>query len=128
MLDRLFVYGTLRKDIRNSRFPVLAMEAGEVTFVGYARIQGRLFDLGEYPGLLLPGDPGAWVRGEVYALSNPRDTLARLDDYEGGEFERVELDAVLDSGDRSKAWVYAYAGSVTGRREILSGDYVDAVS
>ena len=123
MLDRLFVYGTLRKDIGNSRFHVLAREAREVTFVGHGRIQGRLFDLGAYPGLVLSDDSGTRVRGEVYALSNPRETLSRLDDYEGSEFERVERSVVLDSGASDKAWVYAYAGPTAGKREIPSGDY-----
>jgi gamma-glutamylcyclotransferase (GGCT)/AIG2-like uncharacterized protein YtfP len=124
MLDRLFVYGTLRKDIGNSRFHVLAREAREVTFVGHARIQGRLFDLGTYPGLVLSDDPGARVRGEVYALSNPQEILSRLDDYEGSEFERVERDVVLDSGASGKAWVYIYAGTTDDGPEILSGDYL----
>jgi len=131
MLDRLFVYGTLRNDIQKSMFHVLAAEAREVTFVGHGRIQGRLFDLGEYPGLVLSGDPARWVHGEVYALDNPSETLSRLDDYEGcgpndrkpHEFERVERDIVLDSGASDKAWVYSYAGSVANKREILSGDY-----
>ncbi|MGH9197662.1 MAG: gamma-glutamylcyclotransferase family protein, partial [Acidimicrobiia bacterium] len=61
----LFVYGTLRKDIRNSMFHLLAREA---TFVGGARAQGRLFHLGEYPGLVPSRAPGSWVHGEVYAL------------------------------------------------------------
>ena len=110
---------------------MLAQEAQEATFVGYARIQGRLFDLGEYPGLVLSGDPGSWVRGEVYALGNPRETLSRLDDYEGcgpndptpHEFERAEEIAVLDSGASDRAWVYVYRGSTANKREIVSGDY-----
>jgi gamma-glutamylcyclotransferase (GGCT)/AIG2-like uncharacterized protein YtfP len=131
MLDRLFVYGTLRKDVRNSKFHLLAREASEATFVGHARIQGRLFDLGEYPGLVLSGDPGSWVNGEVYAFHNPQRTLSRLDAYEGcglndpqpHDFERVERDVVLDSGARHRAWLYVYNGPTADKREILSGDY-----
>lgn len=123
MLDLLFVYGTLRKDVRNSKFRMLAQKANEVTFVGHARVQGRLFHLGGYPGLVLSNDPGAWVRGEVSSLADPNETLSRLDDYEGQEFERVETDVVLDSGLQDKAWVYIYKGSIAGRQEIASGDY-----
>ena len=109
--------------------------AREAKFVGRARIQGRLFRLGEYPGLVLSRDPDRWVHGEVYALDRPSDTLpdtlARLDDYEGcgpddpepHEFERVEQDIILESGARDKAWVYIYEGSTANMREILSGDY-----
>ena len=131
MLDRLFVYGTLRKDVRNSKFQMLEQEAGEVTFSGTARIRGWLFQLGNYPGLVLSDDPGEWVRGEVYVLTRPGETLSRLDDYEGCgpndtqpyEYERVAAEIVLDSGSRERAWVYVYKGSIAGRREIASGDY-----
>jgi gamma-glutamylcyclotransferase (GGCT)/AIG2-like uncharacterized protein YtfP len=67
----------------------------------------------------------------VYALDNPPDTLARLDEYEGcgpndpepHEFERIEIDVVRESGERETAWVYVYRGSTTKKQEILSGDY-----
>ena len=82
---------------------------------------------------MLSGDPGSWVRGEVYTLDNPHDTLSRLDDYEGcgpndpkpHEFERVERDVVLDSGASDRAWVYRYGRSTANKREISSGDYLN---
>ena len=110
-------------------FHLLARKA---RFVGRARVQGRLFHLGEYPGLVPSRDPGLWVHGEVYALENPPDTLARLDDYEAcgpndpepHEFERVEKQVVLESGTRDNVWVYVYRGSTTDKKEISSGDYL----
>ncbi len=128
MTRRLFVYGTLRKDGGTEMFHMLAREA---TFVGRARMQGRLYQLGEYPGLVPSRDPGSWVHGEVYALDNPTETLALLDDYEGcgpndpqpHEFQRVEHDVVLESGEKDRVWVYVYRGSVSGKQEIMSGDY-----
>lgn len=129
MTNRLFVYGTLRRDSQHGMFDLLAPQT---SFFGRARVQGRLLDLGEYPGLVPSGDPGSWVSGEVYALENPPDTLARLDEYEGcgpddpepHEFERVEMEVVLESGARDKAWVYVYRGSTADKREIPSGDYL----
>ena len=128
MTERLFVYGTLRKDSRRSMHHMLAQQA---RFVGYARTRGRLYQLGGYPGLVSSGEPRAWVRGEVYALERPSEVLARLDDYEGCgpndakpyEFERVQGEVVLESGETSLAWIYLYAGALVGRREIASGDY-----
>lgn len=105
-------------------FHLLAQAARQVTFAGNARIQGQLFDLGHYPGLVFSCEPDSWVRGEVYILDHPRDTLSRLDDYEGNEFVRVEMDVVLDSGPSGKAWVYTYGGSTVNKRRILSGDYL----
>lgn len=110
---------------------MLGWETHEAAFVAYARIQGRLIQLGEYPGLVPSGDPARWVRGEVYALDNPSETLSRLDDYEGcgpndpkpHEFERVAKDVLLDCGASDKAWVYIFRGSTANKREILSGDY-----
>jgi gamma-glutamylcyclotransferase (GGCT)/AIG2-like uncharacterized protein YtfP len=129
MPSKLFVYGTLRKDNRNSMSQLLA---GKARLLGRARMQGRLFDLGEYPGLVLSRDPDSWVYGEVYALDNPDETLACLDDYEGcgpndsvpHEFERIRNDVILESGERDIVWVYVYRGSTAGKREILSGDYL----
>ena len=131
MPELLFVYGTLRKDVRDSKFRILEQEAGEVTFSGCARIQGRLFEIGRYPGLVLSHNAGAWVRGEVYSIGRPEETLARLDEYEGCgandtqpcEYERVEAGIVLDDGSRERAWVYVYQRPTAGRREIASGDY-----
>ena len=130
MTSLLFVYGTLRKDSENGMFHLLRREA---SFVGRARMQGRLFHLGGYPGLVPCSDPGSFVRGEVYNLTNPAVTLACLDGYEGcgtsdpepHEFERIENGVLLEDGGRGNAWVYVYKGSTTGRREIVSGDYLE---
>jgi hypothetical protein len=58
----LFVYGTLRlggsNDIR--RF------GPHSRLVGPARVQGRLHDLGPYPGMVLGGP--AWVWGELHLI------------------------------------------------------------
>lgn len=125
---RLFVYGTLRKDSRSSKHRMLAQGT---RFVGHARTRGRLYDLGSYPGLVLPGAPDAWVRGEVYALERAPEILARLDEYEGcgpnrakpHQYERVQGTVVMDTGEEGLAWVYVFKGSVAGKNEILSGDY-----
>jgi gamma-glutamylcyclotransferase (GGCT)/AIG2-like uncharacterized protein YtfP len=130
MTRRLFVYGTLRKDARSSKHHLLGPAANPV---GRARTRGRLHDLGEYPGLVLSADPDAWVYGEVYELGDPAEALARLDDDEGcgsrdpgpHEFEREELFAELESGKRTRTWVYVYKGSVEGRPELTSGDSFD---
>jgi gamma-glutamylcyclotransferase (GGCT)/AIG2-like uncharacterized protein YtfP len=126
--DRLLVYGTLRKGSRNSMHHMLANSA---MLVGQARTNGRLYDLGEYPGLVPSSEPDAWVHGELYVLENAPEALARLDDYEGCgprharpyEFERVLREVVLNSGESCLAWVYLYTGMLDGKDEIPSGDY-----
>jgi gamma-glutamylcyclotransferase (GGCT)/AIG2-like uncharacterized protein YtfP len=130
MTQQLFVYGTLRRDIGNSMFHLLARHA---RLVGYGRIRGRLWDLGDYPGVVLSTDDDRWVRGEVYAIDNENDVLARLDEYEGcgpqdprpHEFERVMCEVRLDDGKTTDAWVYEYKGGLEGKQEIASGDYLE---
>ena len=132
MTQHLFVYGTLRRDIRNSMFHLLARHA---QFVGHARIRGRLCDLGDYPGVVLSIDEDRWVHGEVYALDNENEVLARLDEYEGcgpqdpppHEFERIACEITLDDGKTTRAWVYEYKGECEGKQEIASGDYFEGV-
>ena len=131
MIDRLFVYGTLRQDVPNSKFARLL--EGEATLRARGRMKGRLFDLGNYPGFVISADDDdtTWVQGEVYLLDNPRETLARLDDYEGcgaddpppHPYERIEREVTLEEGGRTSAWVYVYRRRVDPAKEIRSGDY-----
>jgi gamma-glutamylcyclotransferase (GGCT)/AIG2-like uncharacterized protein YtfP len=129
MMDRLFVYGTLRRRGRGSRFTLLGPGA---RLIGLARMRGRLVDLGDYPGLVPPKNPEDWVRGEVYALPEPADTLRRLDEYEGcadpvassAGFRRIMAEAELDSGRMTRAWVYLYEGKSHRARFIASGDFL----
>lgn len=128
MSERLFVYGTLRKDSANSMHRMLERDA---SFVARARIRGHLYDLGEYPGLVI-SDADTWVHGDVYELADPSAMLTRLDDYEGcgpsdaspHEYERVRCEVLMDTGGSETAWVYVYRGTLVGKREIRSGDYL----
>ena len=127
MSERLFVYGTLRKDSPNSMHRVLARDA---RFVARARTRGRLYDLGAYPGMVASAT-GGWVRGDVYELGDPAAVLARLDAYEGcgpddaepHEYQRVRCEVLMDSGERDTVWTYVYRGALGGKRQIASGDY-----
>ena len=116
------VYGTLRKGEANFRRLRLGRS---VRFIGPCAIQGRLYDLGAYPGLVA-GD--GLVRGELIECRNPL-VLRRLDVFEG-----------FDPGDRAgslfvrrlvrlaepdaDAWVYFYARPGPAGGYIASGDWV----
>ena len=126
----LFVYGTLRRGSPNSRHAMLARAA---RFIGRARMRGRLYELGGYPGLVPAPEADRWVHGEVYELADPEQLLALLDEYEGcgprdpapHEYERARAEVWIASGAREEAWVYVYRGPLSGRREIASGDYCE---
>ena len=128
--QRLFVYGSLRQASSES---LLATFANGATFSGRARVRGRLYRLGDYPGLVCTEGDTTWVQGEVFTLDDPPSALSRLDDYEGcgpnhaepHEFERVELEVTLESGETQLAWVYLYRRPTQPESLIESGDYCD---
>ena len=126
----LFVYGTLRDDPAHEVFRVLARNA---EFIGEATVSGRLYDLGEYPGLVLsPGGPDR-VKGELYRLneSTAGSTLTVLDDYEGmgpsdplpHEYRRALVTADLADGRSMTAWAYILDRPSTALPRIMSGDF-----
>lgn len=125
----LFVYGTLRPEVKNSRSELFE---GEAEWVGVGRVRGELYDLGAYPGLVrdAPGDAGGpWVVGAVYRLREPELTLLELDVYEGAtagsddDYERIELPVTLESEQEVLAWTYLYRGSLTGAVRLMGGDW-----
>jgi gamma-glutamylcyclotransferase (GGCT)/AIG2-like uncharacterized protein YtfP len=117
----LFVYGTLRAFVVTAAGERLRRRS---RLVGYARVAGRLYDLGGYPGLGKPRRAGEWVVGEMYRLRTPRRTLRALDRYErGAGFARARAIAYLADGSRRCVWVYRFLRPVYAARRIAGGDY-----
>jgi gamma-glutamylcyclotransferase (GGCT)/AIG2-like uncharacterized protein YtfP len=116
----LFVYGTLRSAFRNPYARLLAQES---VLLGPARLRGRLYQLGNYPGMLAPLAPQDWVTGELYQISTAPGLLSKLDEYEGPEFERVLARAHRSGRSPVKTWVYLFRGQVSEDQLIASGDY-----
>lgn len=122
----LFVYGSLRRGSRNEAARMLGTRA---SFMGPARIRGRLYSRGKYSGMVLSGNPDEWVHGEIFTLLDVSATLALLDDYEGcGKndtpplaYERVLGGAVLENGDEVLSWAYVYKGATKEEDRIASG-------
>lgn len=126
---RLFVYGTLRRAFQNPHARLLSKNA---TFLGQARIRGRLYRVRQYPGVLLCPGIEEWVIGDLYELHDPNPMLTALDEYEGcsggdqpTEFQRVLTTATLEKGATLPAWVYVYNWPVAEERRILSGDFLN---
>lgn len=112
--ELLFTYGTLMRGY--ALHPVLARGA---TFLGEARVRGRLLDLGRYPGLV---DGAGTVRGELYRIDGP-ELLAAIDREEGYNFERRRATVTLVAGGRRRAWLYRYRGPRALATPIPDGDY-----
>jgi gamma-glutamylcyclotransferase (GGCT)/AIG2-like uncharacterized protein YtfP len=126
----LFVYGTLRRDPSHEMFHLLAKHA---RYLGDATVSGRLFDLGEYPGMI-SSDVTNRVVGELYEIDPIRwdDVINRLDKYEGcspddpqpHEYRRELVNARLANGAMVPAWAYVLNGWPEIDQEIKSGDYL----
>jgi gamma-glutamylcyclotransferase (GGCT)/AIG2-like uncharacterized protein YtfP len=116
----LFVYGQLRSGgIGHRRLSLRSKTAS----LGKARVTGRLYDLGDYPGLILSAR--GIVHGELLAFTD-RGLWRALDAYELcdpdrpsiSDYARIEID-LLGSGLR--AWTYVYRLPVKSHRVIASG-------
>ena len=131
-LNHLFVYGTLRAGHRHAMYDLLVRNAA---FLGKGTIQGRLYNLGEYPGIVLSQTASELVQGETYTLlpENQEETLKLLDDYEGigssyplpHEYKRALVAVTLSSGAKVQAWAYILNIETDGLERIISGDYID---
>jgi gamma-glutamylcyclotransferase (GGCT)/AIG2-like uncharacterized protein YtfP len=120
----LFVYGTLRPGCAH---PMASFLAQRARLLGSARINGRLYRCGWFPGLLPAESPDDWVHGELFDLPNAEVTLAELDRYESDAsdlFERRQVPVLCGAGEQCTAWVYFYRGQVDPAKHITSGDFL----
>jgi gamma-glutamylcyclotransferase (GGCT)/AIG2-like uncharacterized protein YtfP len=121
VLDRLFVYGTLRQG-QTAR----SLLANQITRCVKAHTAGHIyaFPMG-YPGYT-EGDGKGRVLGEVVWLTELAATFGLLDAYEGQDFVRVIRQVTLETGDEVWAWVYTLAdpGAVQHGTLIQHGDWV----
>jgi len=131
----LFVYGTLRSDAKG----ILGRrERGllhqQARLVGSASVPARLYDLGEYPGLVrvAAGATAPMVQGELLELYNPSRTFLWLDAYEGvsanggrpeDEYRRELSPAFLSATRHQTAWVYVMRQLPANTRMIATGQW-----
>ena len=127
MSHYLFVYGTLK---RRSRHPMARRLANSARHVGTAKIAGRLYNLGRFPGLKEPTSSDDRVQGDVYDLGEDAERiLVEMDAYENAEsppptpYERLAAPVVLDDGRTLTVWVYWYRGYVEEKQFIALGSY-----
>lgn len=127
MQSTLFVYGTLMLSSGHRMGRKLAAEA---EFLGAASVQGRLYDFGKWPGLVLSDRPFERVFGEAWRLYSTQ-SLAWLDEYEGigphvvlPEYERIEHRMSLDGRGTVPASLYVYRWPIDHARRIASGSWL----
>lgn len=129
---RLFVYGSLRSGFQSNAYHYISHY---FTLLGEAKVNGNLYDLGQYPAAKPSANSDQFIIGELYDL-NEKSAFAwvfgQLDDYEGVVAEegetalyRRELTPVFINGRAETAWIYWYVGDVTGKPVVASGDILE---
>ncbi len=128
----LFVYGTLLRELAS---PMHSLLTSFAEYVGETEIQGQLYEVDQYPGLILSKNSEDKVQVEVYRLKNPDTVIQRLDDYEGcsplfpepHEFRRIKTKVLLKKNQTVSGWVYIFNLSIQGLVRIESGNYAEFV-
>jgi len=126
----LFCYGTLLRDTAPQSMASLCRRLPRLAA---ASVNGCLYDLGSYPGLILATDDIAdehegTARGEIVVVQCASDWL-RLDAYEGVDharparslYNRVRTMATTDGGESVECWVYVYNRALKQAAKIDSG-------
>ncbi|WP_404361125.1 gamma-glutamylcyclotransferase [Methylotuvimicrobium sp. KM1] len=125
----LFVYGTLRK---NHGHPMSRWLNQRADWIGPGYFQGKLFNLGKYPGVVKSNKAGDRVLGDIYRTDHPKMILTTLDRYEQcsigdsrpHEYARSIEPVMFGQGQILNAWVYLYNRPIEGLICITSGDYL----
>jgi gamma-glutamylcyclotransferase (GGCT)/AIG2-like uncharacterized protein YtfP len=126
----LFVYGSLRSGFKSPAYEYISRF---FSFVGDAKVKGKLFDLGTYPAGVSTSDE-SFIIGELYTIKHQPEfawAIGQLDDYEGVSVEPDEIqlykrelvDVIVDD-TITPAWIYWFIGSVQGKPLIESGDMI----
>jgi gamma-glutamylcyclotransferase (GGCT)/AIG2-like uncharacterized protein YtfP len=118
---KLFVYGTLMRGMSRHRY------LKHSRYLGAARLQAELYDLGRYPGIKAGS---LSVLGELYEID--AQTLAQIDtveDYKPDDemnslyVRRLVEVTCLSDASTTMAFAYFYNGSVHEHWRIAHGDY-----
>ncbi len=124
----VFVYGTLRAgEINDIGVAAARHEITEPRFIGGAAVAGRLYDFGEYPGLV-QDETANPVRGDIYEIDDALTPV--LDEIEGVSpgvdslFKSREV-SVAVGGQALPCFFYPVDdASAQGRTRIEAGDWI----
>ncbi len=128
--NKLFLYGTLRRAFNKPMFRFIENYS---SYLGEATVQGRLYHILTYPGVLPSDQKGDRVLGEVYQLHQPGKVFEKLDPYEycgpndpePHEYRRALTTAKLKNGAEIETWIYWYNHKIILPNRIESGDYLE---
>jgi gamma-glutamylcyclotransferase (GGCT)/AIG2-like uncharacterized protein YtfP len=126
-MKHLFVYGTLLQSENTFGHYV----QNHSKYLTKGRFEGRLFNIGEYPGAVQEPGSDSFVLGSIVLLKHPEEALNLMDAYEGfgaeqpqpNEFVRSEIEIDSEFGT-IRCWTYLYNHPVEQFYQIKNGDYL----
>jgi gamma-glutamylcyclotransferase (GGCT)/AIG2-like uncharacterized protein YtfP len=130
MSQHLFVYGTL---LPGEAPKEIAPIVERFRRLGSARVRGRLYDFGEFPGAVLDPSSRTMVYGELVVLpSGERILDEALDRYEEFDpldqkrslFVRKKAKIRMANGSSREGWIYVYNRHPGRARLVRGGDYL----
>jgi gamma-glutamylcyclotransferase (GGCT)/AIG2-like uncharacterized protein YtfP len=115
----VFVYGTLRQGGVRAMPDIFP----DAKFIGNATVNGDLYDLGAYPGLLVD-ESNSSVTGEVYEIDD--EILNKLDDIEASShYWRKQVEVSLGNHKRT-CWIYQPEPEYYSLNTLItSGDWIE---
>jgi gamma-glutamylcyclotransferase (GGCT)/AIG2-like uncharacterized protein YtfP len=127
--QHLFIYGTL---LPGEAPEEIASIVKRLRRLGSARVRGRLYDFGEFPGAVLDPSSRTMVYGELVALPSDEGLLEALDRYEEFDssdpkrslFIRKKAKIWMANGSSREGWIYVYNRHPGRAKLVRGGDYL----
>ena len=105
MMNQLFVYGTLCPNRENAH--ILGEIGGDWQ---KAAVHGtiHILDWGPDQGLpaIILNEQDPLVDGYLFITEKLEQNWQMLDDFEGFQYERISVEVILESGEKTDAWTY----------------------
>ena len=112
-MNRVFVYGSLKKGQRNDHFLRAAQFVGNFTTPGIY----SMYEFEDYPAVCLHGQHA--IEGEIYHVNDQQFKM--LDDLEWCPhfYQRIEI--ATDFGD---AWMYIVKAELCHGKKLIPGNWL----
>lgn len=116
----LFVYGTLKKGFDNHAY---VSHSKFISIAKTAKKYPMITTHPAFPYLIHQAGKGYYIHGEVYAVDYK--TLIEVDKLEGypTHYKRVEIEVILDNGQKIKSWCYFLAEKIDYMRYNLLSNF-----
>ncbi len=123
-VDYIFVYGTLKQNIKKSKYNLIS---NFTKFVDYGYTYGTLYQISYYPAAKL--NTNSKIYGEIYYIKDKDKLFEIVDEYEEctpkypnpHEYKRVITDVFTNKNYKLQAWIYEYNLNTNYLKPILSG-------